>query len=79
MARDELNPLTKWIVGAIVVLTLLVLAYQRVHRSDRVEAELRPNELPEPAPAGKLDVSPQVEAVTKGHSVFLPGKPKGKK
>lgn len=79
MPQDELNPLTRWIVGAIVVVTLLVLAYQRVNRSDQVEPSLRPNEQEEPAPPGKLDVSPQVEAVTQGHSVFLPGKPKGKK
>ena len=72
--RDEgISPIAKAITALLIVLTLVILAYQRLHRSEHVEPALRGGGPPEGVPPaeGTLPISAQKEFVTQTEPVML--------
>ena len=70
----------KWLAAAVVAAALLVLAYQRIHRSEYVEPALRPGRVLQNATPQErqLPVVRQEQGVRKMDPVLLRAEPKGR-
>jgi hypothetical protein len=78
--KEDLSPHVKWVVAAMLTLTLLILAYQQTHRADFTAPALRarvpvPPESTGPAPAGTIKVGPERDGAPPPQGILNREKP----
>jgi hypothetical protein len=77
---EDLSPHVRWIVAAMIALTLVILAYQQTHRAEYATPQLKSSSSSEPPDVptaeGRIKVSAQKQGVRRTEPIVIEQQPK---